>query len=219
MHTRESKNTGATGEYLREYNDILQRCSRGLSMTWHERRHEKRDILGLASLGFFLVLVSLIWIITPNLVEEVRDFFEDFKLEEEVFPNVLLPAPVHHHPVVYTTIARFCFVFGLFQIFILVLRLVFREPVNRVAGTFSAMVFWLGAGFVANMLSAGTIRWFVFLGWIIVLIGLSLVIMSLVVLLFELVLRKEWKRAKVLQTTNRSSFATHIRQPLLSGAS
>ena len=160
-------------------------------MTRHERRYEKQDIFGLVSFGFFLVLVGVIWIITPNLFEEVHNFFEDFKLKEEVFPNVFLPAPVHHHPVVYTAIARFCFVFGLFQIFILVLRFVFREPVDKIAGTFSGMVFWLGAGFVANMLSAGTIKWFAFLGWIIVLIGLSLVIRSLVVLLFELTLRKD----------------------------
>jgi len=160
-------------------------------MSRHERRHEKPDILGFVSFGFFLMLVGVIWIITPNLWEEVRHFFEDFRLEEEVFPNVFLPAPESPHPVVYTAIARFCFVFGLFQIFILVLRLVFREPVDKIAGTFSGMIFWLGAGFVANMLSAETIKWFAFLGWIIVLVGLSLVIRSLVVLLFELMLRKD----------------------------
>ena len=160
-------------------------------MTWHERRDEKRDMLGFASFGFFLLLIGVILLIMPNLLEEVRDFFEDFKLEEEVFPNVFLPVPASSHPVVYTAVARFCLVFGLFQIFILVLRFVFREHVDKIAGTFSGMILWLGAGFVANMLSAETIKWFVFLGWIIVLIGLSLVIRSLVVLLFELGLRKD----------------------------
>lgn len=62
---------------------------------------------------------------------------------------------------------------------------------DKLAETFSGVVFWSGAGFVANMLSDGTIEWFAFLGWIIVLIGLSLVIRSLVVLLFELTLRKD----------------------------
>jgi hypothetical protein len=123
-------------------------------------------------------------------LEEVRKFFEDFKLEK-VFPNVFLPAPASPHPVVYMAIARFCFVFGLFQIFILALRVVFRESVNRIAGTFSGMIFWLAAGFVANMLSTETIKWFTFVGWIIVLIGFSLAIRSLVVLLFELTLRKD----------------------------
>ena len=159
-------------------------------MPWHEKRHEEQDKLSLASIGFFLLLIGVIWIITPNISQKVIDFFKDFKLEEEVFPNVFLPAPAHRHPIVYTALARFCFVFGLFQILILVLRFFFMEPVDRMAGTFSGIVFWLGAGFLANMLSAGTIKWLVFLGWIIVLIGLSLVIRSLVVLLFELVLRR-----------------------------
>ena len=159
-------------------------------MTRHERRREKRDILGLASFGFFLLLIGVIWIITPNISEEVVDFFKDFGLKK-AFPNVFLPAPAHSHPVVYTAVARFCFAFGLFQILILVLRFAFREPVERMAGTISGIVFWLGAGFVSNMLSARTIRWFGFVGWLIVLIGLSLVIRSLVVLSYELVLRKD----------------------------
>lgn len=160
-------------------------------MTWHEKRHEQPDILGLASFGFLLLLIGTIWAIAPNLPQKVIDFFKDFELEEEIFPKIFLPAPAHHHSVVYTALARFCFVFGLFQIFILVLRFVFREPVNKLAETFSGMVFLLGAGFVANMLSAETIKWFAFLGWIIVIIGLSLVIRSLVVLSFEVVLRKD----------------------------
>ena len=160
-------------------------------MTWHEKQHEKRDILGLASFGFFLLLIGVIWIITPNLSQEVVDFFKDFKLEEEIFPNVFLPAPTDSHPVVYTALARFCFVFGLFQIVILISTFFLREPLHRVAGTFSGIVLWLGVGFVSNLLAAEDIEWFGFLGWLIVLIGLSLVVRSLLVLLFEVALRKE----------------------------
>ena len=159
-------------------------------MIRRERQREKRDILGLASFGFFLLLVGVIWVITPDLSQEVVDFFKYFKLEEEIFPNVFLPAPEGSHPVVYTALARFCFVFGLFQIVILVLRFLFRDSLDKMAGTFSGMVFWLGVGFASNMLAAGNIGWFVFLGWFIVVIGLSLVVRSLLVLLFEVALRK-----------------------------
>ena len=159
-------------------------------MPWHERQHEKRDILGLVSFGFFLLLIGVIWVITPNLFQEVVDFFKDFKLEKEIFPNVFLPAPAHRHPIVYTALARFCFVFGLFQIVILVLRFFFRESLDKVAGAFSGVVFWLGVGFVSNLLAAGAIGWFGFLGWFIVFGGLSLVVRSLLVLLFEVALRK-----------------------------
>jgi len=158
-------------------------------MPQHERRHEEHDKLSLASFGFFLLLIGVIWVITPNLSQRVIDFSKDFK-PEEFFPNVSLPAPVHRHPAVYTALARFCFVFGLFQIAILALRFFFRDPLSRIAGTFSGIVFWLGAGFVANLLAAGDIEWFGFLGWLIVFIGLSLVVRSLLILLFEVALRK-----------------------------
>lgn len=159
-------------------------------MPRHERQPEKRDILGIASFGFFLLLIGIIWIITPNLYQEIVDFFNDFKLTEEIFPNVFLPVPAHSHPVVFTALAQFCFAFVLFQIVILVLRFFFREPVDKVAGTFSGMVFWLGVGFVSSWLADGTIEWVSFLGWFIVFIGLSLVVRSLLVLMFEVALRK-----------------------------
>jgi len=159
-------------------------------MAWHERRRGEQDIFSLASFGFFLALIGVLWVITPNLSQKVVDFFKDFESREEVFPKVFLPAPVHFHPVVYTTVARFCFVFGIFQIFILVLRLAFREPVDRIAGTISSMVFWFGAGFVSSALSVGTIKWFGFLGWLIVFIGLSLVVRSFMILSFDLTLQK-----------------------------
>ena len=159
-------------------------------MSWHGRQHEKRDILGLASFGFFLLLIGAIWAITPNLPQEVIDFFKDFTLKEEIFPNVFLPTPEGPHPVVYTALARFCFVFGLFQTAILVLRFFFRETPERMAGTFSGILFWLGAGFISNLLAAEDIEWFDFLGWLIVLIGLSLVIKSLLVLLSGVAQRK-----------------------------
>ena len=161
-------------------------------MPRQERRQEKRDILGFASFGFFLLLIGVIWVITPNLFQEVVDFFKDFDLTEEIFPNVFLPAPAHphRHIVVYTALAQFCFAFGLFQIIILVLRFFFRESIDRVAGTFSGIVFWLGVGFVSNLLAAEAIDWFGFIGWFIVFVGLSLVVRSLLVLLFEVALRK-----------------------------
>jgi len=159
-------------------------------MPQHERQQKEQDKLGIASVGFFFFLIGVIWIITPSLSQKVIDFFNSFTFEKEIFLNVPFPAPTGAHRVVYTALARFCFVFGLFQIVILVLRFFFREPLNRMAGTFSGIVFWLGAGFVSNLLAARAIEWFGFLGWLIVLIGLSLVVRSLLILLFEVAIRK-----------------------------
>jgi hypothetical protein len=160
-------------------------------MPQHERRHEEQDKFSLASFGFFLLLIGAIWVITPNIFQEVVDFFKDFTLKE-IFLNIPFPSPEHTywHIAVYTAIARFCFAFGLFQIVILVLRVFFRDPVDKAAGTFSGIVFWLGIGFVSNLLAARTIEWFGFIGLFIVFIGLSIVVRSLLVLLFEVALRK-----------------------------
>jgi len=161
-------------------------------MPQHERRHEEQDKLSFASFGFFLLLIGVIWVINPNLFQEVVDFFKDLTLERKIFLNIPFPSPEHTywHTEVYTAIARFCFAFGLFQIFILVLRVFFRDPVDKVAGTFSGLVFWLGVGFASNLLAARTIDWPGFIGWFIVFIGLSIVVRSLLVLLFEVALRK-----------------------------
>jgi len=46
-----------------------------------ERRHPERvDLLGLVSFGFFLILIGILWIGTPNLTNEIIEFFKDFQL-------------------------------------------------------------------------------------------------------------------------------------------
>jgi hypothetical protein len=157
-------------------------------MALDERRLKGLDRLGFASFGFFLVLIGVIFIITPNLGDEIADFSEDFELVE-VSPNVSFPKPASNHPVLHTAVAQFCIAYGLFQIAILILRLYFGDYLSRKAGTLSGAVFWLGAGYLLVILSAGNIGWFAFLSGLIIFVGLSLVVRSLVILLFETVLR------------------------------
>mgnify|MGYP001041381212 FL=1 len=137
------------------------------------------DWLGLLSFGFFLILFSTIWIITPNFTEEITDFFTDFQLKD-VTENIVLPAPKSSHPVVYIAAMQFCFIFGVFQIVILALRFVLHESLNRVGETLSGMVFWFGASFFLHMLANETITWFGFLAGIIVSVGLSIMVRGIV---------------------------------------
>ena len=149
-----------------------------------KRRSEGTDWLSIVSLGFFLVLLGVIWIITPDLSNEVIDFFKDVHLEN-MTENIILPAPEHSHPVVYRAAMQFCLAFGVFDIVILALRFVLRESMDRKTGTISGIVFWLGAGFFLNMLAAGDIGWFGFLAGLIIVIGLLIIVSSLVKLLFK----------------------------------
>lgn len=148
---------------------------------------EKKDVLGLISVGFFIMLVGVIIVITPNWYNATRDFIEDFKLEK-IDGNVFLPAPAHpaDHKVVYTAVEQFCLIWGLFQIAILVSKFFLRETVHKKAETFSGIIFWLSAAYVISLLLAESIGWFAFWAWILILVGITLVVRSLIVLLYEL---------------------------------
>lgn len=148
-----------------------------------EKRSAGTDWIGVISFGFFLVLFGTLWIITPSPLEEARNFFTDFQLQQ-VTGNILFPAPKDSHPIVYTTVMQFCLIFGTFQIVILALRFIFHEPLSRKSKTLSGIVFWLGVGFFLSMLAKNYISWFSFLSGIVISIGLS-IIASNFVKLFE----------------------------------
>jgi hypothetical protein len=140
------------------------------------RRYPKRiDFFAIVSVGFFLLLVGVIFAAAPNLPREIYDFFRGFRLQE-VYPGVSFFAPTSNPSVVYNAAFQFCFVFGIFQAAILGARFVLNDSLGRKAGTFSGLIFWFGAAAALWMLMAESIDWFVFLGWLVVLIGIAIVV-------------------------------------------
>jgi len=140
--------------------------------------------LGLLSFGFFLMLFALFFVIVPDYGRKVVEFFQDIKMRE-VASNVFLPAPQAPHPVVYRTVMWFCTIFGLFQFFVLALRLYFRSSVSKMSETVSNIVFWLGVAYMFNLLlQPRPVEWFPFIGGVIAVIGFFIVVRSLVTLLF-----------------------------------
>jgi len=157
-------------------------------MTVSERRSEEGDRLSLASFGFVLILIGAILLITPNYYNEFSAFIKDFHLVK-VASNIFLPAPKSSHPVVYTALKKFCIVYGLFQIAILVFRFALRDPVDKKAETVSGIVFWLGAGYLLSILSAEKFGWFAFLAGLVIFIGLAIFVRSLITLTFQVARR------------------------------
>jgi hypothetical protein len=135
--------------------------------------------LSTLSFGFFLILLGLIWIITPNFSNEVIDFAKDFHLEHFT-EHIVLLAPKESHPVVYNAAMQFCLVFGVFQIAVLVLRFIFHDSVNRKSGTISNIAFWFSTGFFLNMLANKSTGWFGFFAGLIISIGLAIIASSVV---------------------------------------
>jgi hypothetical protein len=144
----------------------------------------REGLLSAISVGFFFLLIGAIFVITPNLFNEVEAFFRDFETQSiPHLSNVFLPAPANPaaHTVVYTAVWQFSLVWGVFQIIILALRFVAGSPFSKKAETAGNMVFWLGTAYLVGALpTTGLEEWFVFWAAIIMLIGVSLIVRAVI---------------------------------------
>jgi hypothetical protein len=138
------------------------------------------SIITAISIGFFLVLVGILFAITPNLIGEIIDLFKNFELVHLPNSDLILPGPGFPaaFSVVYVAAAQFSFTLGVFQIVILALRFFIPSPWQKRAETVGNLVFWLGAGFLIQSFllveNVGIVQWFTFWSTIIMLIGVSL---------------------------------------------
>ena len=136
------------------------------------------SIITAISIGFTLLLVGILFIITPNLLGEIIDLLGDFELVEVVSNSNLIflgPAFPNAHNVVYVAAAQFCLVIGLFQIVVFALRFLASSQWGKKAETVGNLVFWLGTWFLIQSFLLETTQWFVFWSTIIMLIGVSLI--------------------------------------------
>lgn len=148
-----------------------------------EKSSKKVDILGLVSFGLFLLLVGTIYVYTPNLIDGIKNFIQDFRIQQ-IYPGASFFAPSSNHPVLYNAVFQFCIIFAILQIGVLIARLVLRESIGRKAGTISGIIFWLGAAFALNSFMVGVIDWFVFLGWLVIIVGIVVTARSAIALVF-----------------------------------
>lgn len=145
-----------------------------MTVTEAERQRRRRDELGLVSFGFFLFLIGVIYVLNPDVGGEIADFFRDLRLTP-VAPGVLLPAPGRNHPELYLALEEFALIYGIFQIAILAARFTIGSPLSQKASTVSGIIFWLGIGFLFELLASGIISWFEFVTATVIVVGLGLV--------------------------------------------
>jgi hypothetical protein len=151
-------------------------------------RH-RESLLSAISAGFFFILVGAIFLITPNLFNNIITFFSNFGTVRVPNTQIYLPAPKYPptspsaNSAVYSAVGQFSLIWGLFQIVILVLRFFARSPLNKKAETVSNFVFWLGASFLISTFlneKTTTTTWFAFWTTIIMLIGASLIVRAVI---------------------------------------
>lgn len=153
----------------------------------HVLRRKYRDSYFTAiSAGFFFILVGMLFVVTPNLYDNMIAFFRDFDVvtvptTEQI--RLIAPASPNAHLTVYTAVGQFSLIWGLFQIAILALRFVGGSPLHRKAETVSHAVFWLGTSYlISKYLNETTTLtiWFVFWAMAIMLLGLSMIVRAVI---------------------------------------
>jgi len=152
----------------------------------NKKQHKKIDIVGIVTIGFFLILLGIfqfmILVHTPDFSDSISSFSKDFYLQQ-ISPNIYLPTPQSDHPLAYNLIFQFCLIFGIFEVFALVARFILKDPMEKKAGTASGIIFWLGAALLVNMLLKHGIEWIAFIGWLITLLGISVIVNIVIVLI------------------------------------
>jgi hypothetical protein len=145
----------------------------------HPRRR-KDGILSAISVGFFFVLVGIIFIVTPNLVDKTVNFFNNitFVNVANLPSNIFLPQPtsVGAHTAVYSAAQQFSLVWGVFLVAMLVLRFATGSPMRNKAENLGDIVFWFGAAYLIQTWLIGRSEWFEFWALILVLVGMSLIV-------------------------------------------
>ena len=149
-------------------------------MSTHEYR-ERVDLVDLAGLGFFLVLVGSLIILRPDLPSLIKDFFSDFQTQQVYGMSLLVPRS--NHPVLYGIVFDFCLYMLAFQVVGLLFRFVLNDPIRKKASSVSGIAFWGGFAWIINLLSAELIAWPAFLGWFVIVAGISIVIRSVLTIL------------------------------------
>lgn len=143
----------------------------------------REGLFSAISAGFFFILLGAIFVSTPNLFDSILAFFRDIGIVDVPnTENVFLPGPEspRAHSAVYSAVWQFSFIWGLFEIAILVLRFFAHSPLSKKAETMSNIIFWLGTSYLINTFLIETTKWFVFWSTIIMLVGVSLIVRAII---------------------------------------
>jgi len=148
-------------------------------LTVVEKTRGRTDLLGLVSFAFFLIVIGILFATVPDLSTKVVEFFQSIHMRP-VYPGITFIEPTGNQSVVYGAAYTFSVIFGISQIIVLVARFLIKDTAGRKADSLTGIIFWFGVAYGFNSLAAGSLDWFIFLGWIVVLIGISITVRSIV---------------------------------------
>ena len=134
------------------------------------------------TIGFSLLIVGILFVLTPTLYSETLDFVQSFGLVDVSNTDIVFPAPEFPriHLTVYQAIGQFSIAWGLFQIVILALRFVIPSSWSKRAETVGNLVYWGGTAFLIQLFLIESTQWFVFWSILIIIVGFSLIARAIV---------------------------------------
>ena len=137
----------------------------------------QQGLFSAISVGFFLLLVGTLFIVTPNLFDNILNFFGDLKLIDVPNTDVMFIGPQlpRSHLTFYQAVGQFSIAIGIFQIVILALRFVIPSSWEKRSETLGNFVYWIGASFLIQLFLVESTQWFVFWSTLIIIVGVSLI--------------------------------------------
>lgn len=145
-------------------------------------RKYQEGLFTAISVGFFLLLVGTIFVITPNLFGEILDFLTNFDLVDVPNTDITFPAPAfpRSHLVVYQAAGQVSIAVAVFQVVILALRFVIPSSWGKRSENVGNFVYWAGAAFLIQTFLIETTQWFTFWSTILMIVGVSLIARAVV---------------------------------------
>lgn len=129
------------------------------------------------SAGFFLLLVGALFVITPNLSDNILNFFDNVKMVDVPNTDVVFLGPQlpTNHLALYQVVGQFSIAWAIFQIIILTLRFFIPSSWEKRSETVSNFVYWTGTAVLIQLFLIENTQWFVFWSTIIIIAGVSLI--------------------------------------------
>lgn len=138
---------------------------------------EGPDILGGVTAGLIIILIAILFVLTPFLLGHLFNFITNFAWQE-VYPGFIWWAPQNPHPVVYNTLFLFFLGTLVINVIVLILRVIFRDSYRRQIESIGGIIVSIGISWAAYNLTLNN-NFTAFAGWTIVFIGVSIIISSL----------------------------------------
>jgi hypothetical protein len=134
------------------------------------------------SVGFALLLIGTLFIITPDLFGSIIDFFKDLSIVDVPNTDIMFIGPKLPlmHMTLYHAVGQLSIAVAVFEVFMLVLRFVIPSTWEKRSETAGNLVYWAGAAFLAQTFLIDSTQWFVYWAAIIMVIGVSLIARAVV---------------------------------------